>query len=348
MTQASGSETAVTEEVDFDKAFGAAATEAEAKTQTPAVSEKATPQTTTEESKKDEEQTLVADENTKAAEDQAKADAAKAEEARRAALTEEQRTAEDTTKAKKDEEEKAATEAQIRLQAQAEAAAKAQEEEEKKAAATAKAAKEKAEQEALEKDLAPYEPNESEKAALATLEKEWPEQHAALLASLKSADQATKKKIHEAVAAATKDIAPLMESVQEIVTRNAMDAHLTKIRAAHQDFDDLVPKIPEWIKTQPALLQPTLQRAYDEGDTQSVIDLFTMYKAANKMPASTGESKEQIAAREAKEAAEKKSREEAAALVPTRSTRTVVGPKGTKDQNDFDGAFSEAAAELEK
>lgn len=346
MTQA----TEVTEQ-DFDKAFAEAATTAETSVQaapadtktvsdTPAAEEKSAPAST--------EETAEAKAAREAAEKAAAdAEAKAAEEARVAALTPEQR-AEETAKA--ETEAKAAADAkaaQERIQAQAESEAKARQEAEAKAAADKKAAEDKARQEALDKELAPYQPSEEEAKALENFKKEWPEQAAALEARLKAADQDTKKKIHAAVAAALKEVAPRVAAVEEIALKQAQEAHLTAIRKAHTDFDTLVDKIPDWIKTQPTMLQPTLQKAYEEGDTQSVIDLFTLYKASAKPAASGGETAAAQAAREAKEAEEKKAREDAASLAPVKSTRTVVGPKGSKDPNDFDGAFAEAAAEVE-
>lgn len=131
--------------------------------------------------------------------------------------------------------------------------------------------------------------------------------------------------------------------MQAVLAEQAQAAHLAKIKDAHKDFDVLVPKIPEWIKTQPAILQPRLQQVYEAGDTQSVIDLFTMYKDSTGMN-KPAESAEVIAAREAKEEAAKKARDEAQSMTPVKSSRTVTAPRaGAPDPNDFEGAFKEAA-----
>lgn len=345
MTQAN---TAV-EEQDFDKAFGEAAGAAEAEVQaTEKLPDTVTPDAKTEVAPADTETAEAKAAREAADKTAADAQAAKDEEARVAALKPEEREAEAKAKAEAEATAKVAQEATERLQAQATADAKARQEAEEKAAADKKAAEDKARQEAIDKALAPYEPSEEEKKALEVLKKEWPEQYTALEARLRSADQAAKKQIHESVAAAVKELAPRLANVEQIAAEQAQAAHLAAIKVAHTDFDALVAKIPDWIKTQPALLQPTLEKAYAEGTTQQVIDLFTMYKTTAGTTTAGGESAAAIAAREAKEAAEKKAREEAAALAPVRSTRTVAGPAGTKDPNDFDGAFAEAAAELGK
>lgn len=342
-------------EQDFDKAFGEAATAAEKTTQAaPAAVTEEPKQTSAEAPKTDAEAEAVAAEEAakqKAADEAAEAERKAAEEkAALEAMTPEERTAKETADKAAAEAKKTAEEAAARLTKQAEDAEAARKAAEA-AAAAKKAAEEtpeqKAAREALEATLAPYQPSEEEAKALEAFKKEWPEQAAAIEAKLKDVDRATNKKVFDAVQTAMKQFQERLAPVEQATIEQAQAAHLKAIRDAHADFDEVVPKLPEWIKTQPAMLQPVLQHAYEQGSTQQVLDLLVMYKSSTgTKPVTAGETPEQIAAREAAEAARKKAAEEAAALTPVKSSRTVAAPKGSVDVNDFDGAFKEAAAAL--
>ncbi len=220
-----------------------------------------------------------------------------------------------------------------------------------KAAESAKPPEETPEQKAareqFEASIKPYEPTEDEKKALAKFKEDFPNEAAAVEARLKSVDRDINARVYQAVQAVLQHVNGRLAPVETRVSETTLQSHLDALHKAHADYDQVVEKIPAWIKTQAALLQPTLQAAYDDGDTQSVLDLVAMYKKDTGV-STVGKTAEQIAAeqRVVDEAAAKKKKadEEAAALAPVSGKRTTTAPRGQPDPNDFDAAFNEAAA----
>lgn len=212
----------------------------------------------------------------------------------------------------------------------------------------------KAAREAAEAAMAPYEFTAEEKQFLEKFKTDFPGEYVVMEARMKQMGQSTKAQIHAAVQEAerrvTAAIAPIAAQTQE----QAHAAHVTAIYTAHKDFDAVVGKLPEWIKTQPAYLQPVMQAVYDKGDTQSVIALVDDYKKAAGItapPAASGaKTAEQIAAETAAATAAAAKATQAAAdaagLLPVNSKSTIPAPQGGTSKDDFDGAFAEASDAL--
>lgn len=342
----------------FDDAFAAAATDAETHAQTLVKAHTAETTKTPEEIAAEEAAKVAADakteEDVKAQEEEAaKVAAKKAEEDALAAMTPEEKTAKEATDTEAARVKKEGEEAEGRLKAKADADAAA-EKKANEALAAAEAAKETPEQketrEKFEASLKPYEPTAEEVKALEVFEKEFPESAAAVKAKLKSVDRDINARVYQAVQAVLGHVhdrlAPVEKSSSEMTTAQ----HFAALHKAHEDYDAVIEKVPEWIKTQPALLQSAFQAAYDSGDTQSVLDLVASYKASAGI-FKKGETPEQAAAKQkAADAAAvkaKKAQDEADALAPVDSKRTNTSPKGKKDPNDETGAFEEAAEAAE-
>ncbi len=249
---------------------------------------------------------------------------------------------------------KEAAEAKVRD----EAAAKVRADSEAKAQADAQAktesdAKVKAEADAKARadSVAPYEPSEDEKKALAQFEKDFPTEYAAMQARLKAADKATNAKVQAAIEGVMKVYGPRLAAVENVAGATAQDQHFAELRRQHVDYDAVIAKIPAWIKSLPEYAQAGAQAVYDGGTTGAVAALVSDFKKATGVVAQGGDNGAAEKARleaEAKAAAKAKAAADAAALIPVGSRRTNVGPKGKADPNDFDGAFDEVAATYEK
>ena len=266
-----------------------------------------------------------------------------------AAETPEAKTAREASeKAAADAAAKATADAAAKAAADAETARLAAE---KVAAATAETAEAKAAREAFEASLKPYEPTEDEKKALEAFKKEFPGEHAAIEARLKSVDRDINARVHTAVTAVLKTLDPRLSAVEKSTVEDAATRHFAALHTAHVDYDTLVPKVPEWIKTQPSYLQAAMQAVYEGGTTDEVIALFADFKKATGVvttPVDTGAAAAAATAAAAetakKAAAAKKAAEDAAAGIPVTTRRTTAGPKGAPDPLDYDGAFAEVAA----
>ena len=189
--------------------------------------------------------------------------------------------------------------------------------------------------------MKPYEPTAEEKAALEKFKADFPGEYVAVEAQFKAQKQTFNAQVYEAVQNILKQVAPRLASVEQTAEAGAIERHVTALHAAHADYDAVVPKVAEWIKTLPAYAQVGAQAVFDGGTTQEVIDLVADFKKANNMTTLTPPVPP------APPAPPANPNPDGAELAPVSSRRPVTTPKGQADPNDFDGAFAEAAAEME-
>ena len=188
--------------------------------------------------------------------------------------------------------------------------------------------------EAFEASIKPYEPTEEEKQALAKMKEDFPNEYAAMETRLKSVDRDINARVHAAVVEAMKSVDTRLAPVEQTVSITAFDAHMNALHTAHPDFDALVPKVKDWIGTQPEYVRPALQAVYDRGTTKDVISLFADYKKAT---GSVVTPPPEVPSPAAKPAG-------ADDLAPVSVKRAVTGPKGVPDKNDLEGAWAELSA----
>jgi hypothetical protein len=216
--------------------------------------------------------------------------------------------------------------------AQAEAARKAAE-----TAAAAETPEAKAAREAIEASIKPYEPDDTEKAALAQFQKEFPGEYKGMMARFKEQDRTINARVYEAVQKILKEHGGRLANVEATVTTSAVDRHFADLHAAHADYDAVIPKVDAWINTQPAYLQPAMRAVYEGGTTADVSALVADYKKANGIAA--------VAAAPAAAApAAKAAAAGADDLAPVTTRRTTTAAKGAPDKNDYSGAWEELGA----
>lgn len=136
-----------------------------------------------------------------------------------------------------------------------------------------------------------------------------------------------------------KALQPLAKSAEDI----AYDRHMSALRGAHSDYDAVVDKIPDWIKTQPKLVQKALQDVYNGGTTEQMLELVTQFKEATGQ---SGKPKVQNGQSEAPSGQQpaKPSAADIEALKPVVSQGIRPVASGGKDPNNFDDAFDEFVA----
>lgn len=138
----------------------------------------------------------------------------------------------------------------------------------------------------------------------------------------------------------TTTVEALKGQIQPVIDNAATTAeekHYNTIIGAHPDAEAIVPKVEEWIKTQPKILQPQYTKIMAEGSAADVVELFTMFKEATKVPdAPTDEAAAAAALKEKQEKEERLNRMETTATVRTSVTTET-------DPSDFDSAFESEA-----
>ena len=155
--------------------------------------------------------------------------------------------------------------------------------------------------------------------------KDWPE-HAAREDRLKRELEALKNSFAETLESIQGQINPLAQTVQ----MTAQERHLQTITTAHPDALDIVPKVEEWIGTQPKIYQGEMKRIIEGGTAAEVVELLNLYKGATAPPEQLAKAKPDPA----KEARLKRMES------PT-TARTAVTAEA--DPDDFDSAFEAEA-----
>ena len=155
--------------------------------------------------------------------------------------------------------------------------------------------------------------------------KDWPE-HAAREERLKRELEALKNSFAETLESIQGQISPLAQTVQ----MTAQERHLQTITTAHPDALDIVPKVEEWIGTQPKIYQGEMKRIIEGGTAAEVVELLNLYKGATAPPEQPAKAKPDPA----KEARLKRMES------PT-TARTAVTAEA--DPDDFDSAFEAEA-----
>lgn len=177
--------------------------------------------------------------------------------------------------------------------------------------------------------------SDDDKKYLKAYDDEWTEVSKAESIRREAAIKYAQHQVYNEVA---KALAPVTKLVREL----SVDAHFGKIRAAHSDFDTVVPKAQAWVSQQPAVIKQGLEQVLTHGSAAQVIELLSAYKqsvkATGAVPASPAPSTQQppAPARPVRRVADA-----AAALAPSgagQRTRTSAGA----DPNDFAAALAEA------
>ena len=175
-------------------------------------------------------------------------------------------------------------------------------------------------------------PSAEEIAAEEQYRKDWPEQAAR--------EDRLKKELESMKTLLTTTVEALKGQIQPVIDNAATTAeekHYNTIIGAHPDAEAIVPKVEEWIKTQPKILQPQYTKIMAEGSAADVVELFTMFKEATKVPdAPTDEAAAAAALKEKQEKEERLNRMETTATVRTSVTTET-------DPSDFDSAFESEA-----
>ena len=196
----------------------------------------------------------------------------------------------------------------------------------------------KAAREQFEQSISPYTPTEAEVAAVAQFKIDFPNEAMAIDARLKSVDRDINARVYQAVQNYATLVEGRLAPVEKTVTATAIEAHVTALHAAHADYDAVITKVPDWIKTLPSYAQAGAQAVYDQGSTQDVIALVNDYKKATGTPTLAPAAPAAPVVKPTPSGADD--------LTPVSSRRVAVTPTGTPDPNDFDAAWAEVSASL--
>jgi vancomycin resistance protein YoaR len=134
------------------------------------------------------------------------------------------------------------------------------------------------------------------------------------------------KKIGEVASKFDQRIAP----AEAVARESAKTKHDTTILEKHADAFTIVPKVEEWVATQPSFLQDTYNNILDRGSAAQIIEMLDTFKKATGAQAPPVPKIDVV----------KEKKLNAQEGVRGRHT----GGRATVDPDDFDGAFEKFAA----
>lgn len=188
-----------------------------------------------------------------------------------------------------------------------------------------------------------------EPAPIETISEDFTEEEATLLASVKenftevasllaATERVTIAKLENKFAAKIAELetklsqsfAPAISVAQTV----AHDKFMAAVLGAHADAVDLMPKVEEWVKTQPEFLQESYNAVLDKGTAAQTIKLYDIFKKE------TGSAQTPPPPEDSAKKEEKQKRLNAQEGVRGRHT---VG-RAAVDPDDFQGAFEKFAA----
>ena len=191
-------------------------------------------------------------------------------------------------------------------------------------------------EQAPEKDVS-YEDflTEDQKASIKLMDTEWSEVAGPVHALINAHVQAALAKQEKQVLA---QVQQRLAPIEQVTAQSQEALYWSTIQASHPDFREAAAAIPEWIEKQPKLVQPALRAAYDRGTAEQVIELLDTYKQAigttGAAPAQPASSAAQVPPKAVPQEAL------AATLAPPTAQRSKMAP--SRDPNDAEAAFVEA------
>lgn len=119
------------------------------------------------------------------------------------------------------------------------------------------------------------------------------------------------------------EFTPIKQTYEKQMAAN----HMQAIASSHPDWQELVKSgsVQQWIESQPEYMKVPLNRVYQQGSTEEVIDLLNRFKAMNGVPNTTPTG-------------QKNKKDKISSAVAVQAGRSLP-PKREPDPNDYDGTW---------
>ena len=88
----------------------------------------------------------------------------------------------------------------------------------------------------------------------------------------------------KAIMQTTSTLQQKLQEMEQVIQQTALNAavekHFSEIAAAHSDYDKILPSedLKTWIQDQPSFIRAEMERVYESGTAQEVVDLITAFK----------------------------------------------------------------------
>jgi hypothetical protein len=168
-----------------------------------------------------------------------------------------------------------------------------------------------------------------EQAVLDNYTKEWPDVY-------KAESLIRRQEYADLVDGIFKEITRELAPVMQFISQQVNTTHEATIRGAHKDYDDIYPKVGEWINQQPAFLKNAYAQIASKGTAEDVVAMLNQFKKE------TGITNQAVAPAAVKETPPA-IKQAAQRLAPVASKRSVV-PQ-VDDDMDEETAFKRFAKE---
>jgi hypothetical protein len=125
--------------------------------------------------------------------------------------------------------------------------------------------------------------------------------------------------------------------------KSTEESHFANISKVHPDFEKYRDdgSLKKWIDEQPAYLRKEMQRVYNEGESEDVVDLYSRFKKENNIGTPAPTESDADKKKKADADAEKAKKLEGMEEVDT-GKRAIKDSGGVGKADDYDSAFDEA------
>jgi hypothetical protein len=133
-------------------------------------------------------------------------------------------------------------------------------------------------------------------------------------------------------------LSDVVNPIRESHAKTADEAHFEAVTSAHPDFDTYIEsgELREWVESQQGLNKKIYTEAYDDGDTQDVIDLVAAFRDSKGY----AEKKEEPEEKKETKSVDQSKLEDMEAIESKKSPVTTGKSKPSK--GDFDAGWDEA------
>jgi hypothetical protein len=144
--------------------------------------------------------------------------------------------------------------------------------------------------------------------------------------------------IDEAIETSNKSLLTNLAPFLMASEKTSEESHFAAIKSTHPDFEKYRDdgSLKSWISKQPTYLRSAMQKTYEEGEAQDVVDLYSRFKKDNNI-GTTQDNKNQAIDDETKRKLDSQE-------IVDSGKKAIKSQGGVGKKDDYEGAFDEAAA----
>lgn len=140
------------------------------------------------------------------------------------------------------------------------------------------------------------------------------------------------------------EVLQTIRPLQDTVSTLAAHTQYSQLTQQVPDYDNIRDGVIEWVKQQPAYLQPAYNYVIEKGTPEEVVDLIDRFRQSSGLSAAPASAPAAPVVKKTEPVLPADAKQAAASLAPVSSKRSAVAPSA--EPQDFDSAFMAFASKL--